>query len=66
MGELGKFSVPLHKNIFNYLISIDINLVIFVGMNTKDLYKLSKTKIKCIWAENSEKIVKKEIIQLFD
>ncbi|MDB9761781.1 UDP-N-acetylmuramoyl-tripeptide--D-alanyl-D-alanine ligase [Alphaproteobacteria bacterium] len=66
MGELGKFSVLLHKNIFNYLISIDINLVIFVGKNTKDLYKLSKTKIKCIWVENSEKIVKKEIIQLLN
>ena len=64
MGELGKFSIPLHKNIYNYLISIDINLVIFVGKNTKDLYNLSKRKIECIWAENTEKIVKKELIQL--
>ena len=54
----------MHKNIYNYLISIDINLVIFVGKNTKDLYNLSKSKIECIWAESSEKIVKKEIIHL--
>ena len=66
MGELGKFSVPLHKNIYNYLISIDINLVIFVGKNTKDLYNLSKSKIECVWAESSEKIVNKEIAHLIN
>jgi UDP-N-acetylmuramoyl-tripeptide--D-alanyl-D-alanine ligase len=64
MGELGKFSLALHKNIYNYLISIDINLVIFVGKNTKDLYNLSKSKIECVWAESSERIVKKDIIHL--
>jgi UDP-N-acetylmuramyl pentapeptide synthase len=54
----------LHKNIYNYLISIDINLVIFVGKNTKDLYNLSKSTIECIWLESSDKIVRKDIIQL--
>jgi len=64
MGELGRFSIQLHKNIYKYLINMDINLVIFVGKNTKDLYNLSKSNIECIWSESSEKTVKKEIIQL--
>jgi len=54
----------LHKNIYNYLISIDINLVIFVGKNTKDLYNLSKSTIECTWLESSDKIVRKDIMQL--
>ena len=45
---------------------MDIKLVIFVGKNTKDLYNLSKSKIECVWAESSEKIVNKEIAHLIN
>jgi len=58
MGELGKFSLSLHKNLFSYLISTKINLVIFVGKNTKGLYDVSKSKIECTWAIDSEQVIK--------
>tara|TARA_B110000238_G_C16101399_1_gene428369 strand:- start:45 stop:1472 length:1428 start_codon:yes stop_codon:yes gene_type:complete len=64
MGELGEYSAVLHKNLYNYLISMNINLVIFVGKNTKNLYNLTKSKIECVWEESSENIVKKDIIKL--
>ena len=64
MGELGKHSLFLHKKLYDYLINLNINLVIFVGKNTKDLYNLAKNKIESAWAESSEQIIKKDIIQL--
>ena len=64
MGELGKHSLFLHKKLYDYLINLNINLVIFVGKNTKDLYNLSKNKIESAWAESSEQIIKKDIIKL--
>ena len=64
MGELGKHSLFLHKKLYDYLINLNINLVIFVGKNTKDLYNLSKNKIESAWAESSEQIIEKDIINL--
>jgi len=64
MGELGKHSLFLHKKLYDYLINLNINLVIFIGKNTKDLYSLSKNKIESAWAESSEQIIKKDIIKL--
>ena len=64
MGELGKFSLSLHKNLFSYLISTNIDLVIFVGKNTKGLYDISKSKIECTWVIDSEQVIKTGKIDL--
>ena len=52
MGELGAFSEILHKKLYDYLISFNIDLVVFVGNKTKQLYTLCMHVIECIWVEN--------------
>ena len=52
MGELGVFSESLHKKLYDYLISFNIGLVVFVGNKTKQLYTLCLNVIECIWIEN--------------
>jgi len=52
MGELGAFSESLHNKLYDYLISLNIGLVVFIGNKTKQLYKLCMTVIECIWIEN--------------
>ena len=64
MGELGKHSLLLHKKLYNYLINLNINLVIFVGKNTKNLYNISKNNIECYWSESAEQIIKSDIDKL--
>jgi UDP-N-acetylmuramoyl-tripeptide--D-alanyl-D-alanine ligase len=64
MGELGKYSANLHKKLFEYINKFNIGLVIFVGNNTKDLFKISKIKIQAIWSESVDKIIKEDIINL--
>ena len=64
MGELGKHSLLLHKKLYNYLINLNINLVIFVGKNTKNLYNISKNNIECSWSESAEQIIKSDIDKL--
>ena len=64
MGELGKHSLLLHKKLYDYLINLNINLVIFVGKNTKNLYNISKNNIECSWSESAEQIIKSDIDKL--
>ena len=64
MGELGKHSLLLHKKLYHYLINLNINLVIFVGKNTKNLYNISKNNIECSWSESAEQIIKSDIDKL--
>ena len=52
MGELGAFSESLHNKLYDYLISFNIGLVVFIGNQTKQLYKLCMNVIECIWIEN--------------
>jgi UDP-N-acetylmuramoyl-tripeptide--D-alanyl-D-alanine ligase len=61
MGELGKHSLLLHKKLYDYLINLNINLVIFVGKNTKNLYNISKNNIECSWSESAEQVIKSDI-----
>ena len=52
MRELGVFSEDLHKKLYDYLISFNVGLVVFIGNQTKQLYKLCMNVIECIWIEN--------------
>ena len=55
MGELGVFSESLHNKLYDYLISFNIGLVVFIGNQTKQLYTLCMNTIECIWIENITK-----------
>ena len=65
MGELGIFSEDLHQKVYNYLISLDISLVIFIGNKTQKLYKSCNNIIECSWSENVYNAVKDIKLELF-
>ena len=64
MRELGVFSEDLHQKLYDYLISFNISMIIFVGNKTKNLYKLCNRKIECFWSENVDSLSKDEISNL--
>ena len=64
MSELGIFSDDLHKKLYDYLISFNISVIIFVGNKTKSLYKLCNDKIECFWSENTDSLSKEEMSNL--
>ena len=64
MGELGIFSESLHKKLYDYLISFNIGLVVFVGNKTKQLYTLCINVIECIWVENISNHSEEKIFNL--
>ena len=64
MSELGIFSDDLHKKLYDYLISFNISVIIFVGNKTKSLYKLCNKRIECLWSKNIDSLSKEEMFNL--
>ena len=57
MSELGAHSEQLHLSLIECILKNKIDIIIFVGNKTKDIYNILKDDVKCFWNINSKSVI---------